>query len=308
MAAMSIFRFPAPRPTSRRLAVALLAVAPLAAPPAAAVEVAATVPPLRFIAEAVLDGAGAAGAVIDGQGSAHHFTLSPSGRLALARADAVLWIGPDFEAPLAGLIGRLAADRPVVTASALPGVDALSLPDGRTDPHLWLDADSAARIAEALAEELSRLRPERAALWRSNAERFAAKARRTRRAAAARLAGGSRGAPYVVAHDAYRYFERQFGLDHALALLRDPDAPPGMRRTLALRARIGEIRPGCVIVEPDTDPALVARLLGGTPARVVEVDPAGLGIAPGADAWFRLMAEVADGFERCLAGAGGAAG
>lgn len=298
MAAMSILRFPA----SRCLAAVLLA-APSAA---GAVEVAATAPPLRFIAEAVLDGAGAARAVVDGRGSAHHFALSPSGRLALERADAVLWIGPDFETPLAGLIEKLAADRPVVTASALPGVAALSLPDGRPDPHLWLDADNAARIAEALAEELSRRRPERAALWRRNAERFAAKARRTRRAAAARLADGNRGAAYVVAHDAYRYFERQFGLSHALALLRDPDAPPGMRRTLALRERLGEIRPGCVIVEPDTDPVLVARLFGGTPVRTVEVDPAGLRIAPGADAWFRLMAEVAGGFERCLAAADGA--
>ncbi|MBL4729432.1 MAG: zinc ABC transporter substrate-binding protein, partial [Gammaproteobacteria bacterium] len=53
-----------------------------------------TIKPLQMIAEAVVQEYGSVSSIVDAQQSPHHFTVSPSDRIALARADMTVWIGP----------------------------------------------------------------------------------------------------------------------------------------------------------------------------------------------------------------------
>jgi len=74
--------------------VTLLLTALLSTGSYADVNVVTTIKPLQLIAQAVIKDHGSVSSIVDPQQSPHHFSLSPSDRIALARADLAVWIGP----------------------------------------------------------------------------------------------------------------------------------------------------------------------------------------------------------------------
>ncbi len=106
--------------------------------------------------------------------------------------------------------------------------------------------------------------------------------------------------PYLVFHDAYGYFEARYGLNQVGAFAVNPEIRPGARHLLALRRRIREAGVACVFIEPQFSPALVEAVTGGTAVRVAALDPLGAGLAPGPEAYFRIMRALADNLAACL--------
>lgn len=271
----------------------------LSAQTTADVRVAATIRPLQFIAEAIVGETGAIHSIVDERESPHNYSVTPGDRLVLEQADLLLWVGPEFEVYLADIVSRLADRKALVTSVSLPRMTLHSLADGRTDPHIWLNPNNAVIIAEALAGELSLLSPGSAATYRRNLADFKRRAATTRHDVSARL-GKNHASSYIVYHDTYQYFEREFGLRPELTLLFNPDVQPSIRDILSMRGRIRELAPDCVILESDSDFALVDTLLRGLrPARII-VDPLGFGIEADGGAYFRLLKKIAAGFDRCL--------
>jgi zinc transport system substrate-binding protein len=106
--------------------------------------------------------------------------------------------------------------------------------------------------------------------------------------------------PFIVFHDAYQYFERHFGLNAAGSITLDPSLSPGARRVQELRARLQADDVTCLFTEPQFRPALAETLVEGTKTRLGEMDPVGSHVAPGPDAWFAVMQNLADSLTACL--------
>ncbi len=109
--------------------------------------------------------------------------------------------------------------------------------------------------------------------------------------------------PFAVFHDAFPYFEARYALRALGALTVNPAVPPGARRLASLRARLRQLGAACVFAEPQFRPAVVAALAEGSGARVARLDPLGAALAPGPEAYFTLMRNLADALADCL-GAG----
>lgn len=257
----------------RVLAVLLLALLPVSA---TAVEVLATVRPLALIAAAVSGGNARVQQLLPPGASAHHYQLRPADRMALARADLVLWVGPAHEAFLARVLPS--SDR-LLTAQSLRGMSLRSKrrPDGDSaiggsvDAHLWLDSANAALIARALAEALARRDPAHAVAYRRNAATFATRLG----AAAARDASrfqGLRSRSYLAYHDAYQYLEPALGLNFRGSLLSADEDRPGARHFLLTSTRIRQEGLYCLLGEPGFDQALARHVFNGRPANLVTVD------------------------------------
>lgn len=257
----------------RLLAALLLTLLPLTA---RAVEVLASVRPLALIAAAVAGPDARVAQLLPAGASSHHYQLRPADRLALARADLVLWVGPANEPFLAGV---LAQQPRLLTVQRLPGIK-LRLkrrPDGdgayaaTADAHVWLDPDNAAATARALAEALAARDPAHAVAYRRNAGAFA-----TRLAAfASREAQRfqrlrSRG--YLAYHDAYQYLEPALGLNFRGSLLSGDEDRPGARHFLLMSQRIRKEGLYCLVGEPGFDLALARHVFNGLPANLVTVD------------------------------------
>jgi zinc transport system substrate-binding protein len=306
----------------------------------AGLSVATSIYPLALIANDILAGHGNAVALIAAGDSPHHTTLSPSARLKAARADLLLWVGKDFEVTLTALFGE---DPRTVTVSLLSDIrlyeldrgglveahhdqaHALSLSEDHTedhaephslDLHLWLSTTNAEIIAQAISRAASNLDPSNAPHYSASLARFTAQQEHNREAFEAEFAALKRNKsdsqeaglqdtpPYAVYHDAYRYFEREFGLSHRVALLVDPERAPSIRELSEVRASLASAQPQCLLTEPDSDLGLIATAMKGlaqeTTLRRVEVDILGRKIDEGREGYTRLMRAVVADFVECL--------
>ncbi|MCP3950970.1 MAG: zinc ABC transporter solute-binding protein, partial [Desulfobacterales bacterium] len=109
-----------------------------------------------------------------------------------------------------------------------------------------------------------------------------------------------KGVSYLVFHDAYQYFEKEFGLSPVGAVTLSPEQKPGIKTLLAIKQNILQYDAKCIFHEPQFQPRLVARIAEETGIWTGELDPIGAALEPGPDLWFQLMFSLRDNVLRCV--------
>jgi len=273
--------------------------------------VVATIKPLHSLVAGVMAGVGEPVLLIAGGGSPHDYALRPSEARALASAAVVFWIGQGVESFIEKPLSTLAGEATVVAMAALDDVRLLPArrgglwpaDDGEStagrDMHLWLDPRNGQAMVGAVAAVLARHDPAHAAAYAANAARITAELAALDSDLADRL-GPVEDVPYIVFHDAFRYFEDRYGLAAMGSISAGPDRPPGARRLHRLRQKILDGGAACVFAEPPVTPPAVKTLIEGTTARAGTLDPLGRGIPPGPGAYAALLTALADALVACL--------
>jgi zinc transport system substrate-binding protein len=109
-----------------------------------------------------------------------------------------------------------------------------------------------------------------------------------------------RGRPFIVFHDAFQYFEKDYGLKGVGSITLEPEQEPGAKRIAELRAKIKSAGVGCVFTEPEFNSRVAATVTEGTGAKTGEIDELGAYLKEGPDLYQQLMTDVADSFRGCL--------
>ena len=273
--------------TAAALVVLFTATTARADPPS----VVASIKPLHAIVAAVMAGVAQPRLLVKGSASPHDYVMRPSDAAALNDADLVVWIGASFELFLAKPLEALAGDARVVTMMERAAAG--------QDPHIWLDPANARDMAQRIAGSLSEIDPDNRGRYQANTVDFAARLDALDselRAALAPVAGR----PYLVFHDAYVAFEQRYGLAQVGAVTINLQRKPGARRIADLRETIRETGARCLFGEPQFSTALLDTLIEGSEARIGVLDPLGAGLAPGEEAYFTLMRNLAAGYIDCL--------
>jgi len=271
----------------------------LAARAEAAPAVVVSLPPVHSLVSELMEGAGDAQLLFRAGQSPHDGRLKPSQRKALADADLIIWVGPALERPLEKII-TARRDARVVTLMERDEIMLLPARQGaHADPHIWLSVANAQAIARIVARELARLDPARRARYAANARELSAGLAQLRRELRRQLREVA-DAPYVVFHDAYRYFEEEFGLRPVAVVRLNPHLPAGAARVRRIRRLMAERNVRCIFSEPQFSPNLAGALAADSGARRATLDPLGAALTPGAGAWFALMRALADSFSDCL--------
>ena len=263
------------------------------------VEIVTTIKPLQLIAQAVVRDHGSVSSILDPRQSPHHFTMSPSDRIALARADMTIWIGPQFETFLSDFFAQTAIEAKSITALDLPGLRLHRLAGNQVDAHLWLDSANAVSIATAIMRRVVELDPGNAAAYRLNLERFESEIESRNRDIAERFRAPPK-ASYAVYHNAYQYFEKQFGLQHSMVILRDPEMQPSIREIVQLRNEVERVQPACLLLEFDSSEDLLSTVLNGYELKMITVDLLGSSVSSAEDGFAEFITNLADDFHRCL--------
>lgn len=259
-----------------------------------------SVAPLHSAVSAVMQGAGEPELLLNPAVSVHDYHLKPSDMQRLAKADVLFWGGPALESFL---------EKPLVSAG-LSDKNVAFLADSRItlyparggggiDGHFWLDPENMARAARIAAEKLAVLDPDHAALYQENAEQFE-KQMRELTAKGKKMLRPYAGKPYVTFHDAYQYFEKSFGLTPAGAVFIDPHHAAGAARVSALREKIKRAGKVCLFAEPQFSDKRLKVVAEDLPVVPGTLDPAGIGLPPGADFYTRMMNALFDSFVRCF--------
>ncbi len=171
----------------------------------------------------------------------HDLELTPKQVGALGESDLVVYAA-GFQPALDDAVAQQAADHAFDAGSAVellegsgPGSDG----EG-ADPHLWLDPTRYAEVADALADRLADLRPERAAAFAQRAAALRTDLKSLDREIAAGLRTCAR-REVVTSHDAFGYLAARYDLEQIAVTGIRPEQEPTPRR-LADVARLAEER------------------------------------------------------------------
>jgi len=310
---MSALRWPI---TAAATVFAALAMASAAC---AELKVVVTIKPIHSLVTQLMEGIATPKLLIDGAASPHTFSLRPSGVRAVHNADVFIRVSDSLEPFTRKVVKAMPGSVELVTLVEAPG---LSLLDARgdahhhhadegedddeedarhahVDGHIWLDPANAKVIVSYLADILIRRAPEHADKLRANAKRLNAKIDALIGEIAAEMAPFKH-KPFIVFHDAYRYFQARFDLDDVGAITISPQVQPSAKRLIELRDKIRSLKVACVFAEPMFQPKLVAAVTEGLDVRTGTLDPDGSMLQPGGELYFKLMRDLAGELESCL--------
>ncbi|WP_434704423.1 zinc ABC transporter substrate-binding protein ZnuA [Pseudomonas sp. Z1-12] len=301
------------------LFVAFVASFLLIGPAQADVKVLTSIKPLQLIAAAVQDGVAVPEVLLPPGASPHHYALRPSDVRKVQSVDLLYWIGPDME----GFLPRVLNGRtlPSIAVQELPGLklrhfaqDSASHEDhdhdegddhdhdhrpGTVDAHLWLSPHNARVIAARMAADLSAADPANAARYQNNLKGFNQRLDALDTRLKTRLAGVA-GKPYFVFHEAFDYFEDNYGLKHAGVFAVAAEVQPGAQHVAAMRTRLQAVGKTCVFSEPPLRPRLAETLVAGLPVKLAELDALG-GYTPAtAQGYEQLLEKLGNDLAGCL--------
>ena len=171
--------------------------------------------------------------------------------------------------------------------------------EGETDPHIWLDPANGATALAAIAETLSEIDPENAATYQANAAEGQAVLATLTAEVQATVAPAA-GKPFIVFHDAYQYFEGQFGLAAVASVLAGDAATPGAARMTELRDQVADAAAVCAFSEPQMNQGLLNTVVEGQGTKIAVLDPLGVDLPLGPDHYPTLLRNMAESLANCL--------
>ena len=291
---------------------------------AANAAVVASLKPLGFIASAIADGVTDTQVLLPDGASEHDYSLRPSDVKRLQNADLVVWIGPEMEAFMEKSVKNIPNAKQVTIAQLndvkpllMKGADDDDDDHGHNDAHgeksdehhhhgdynmhLWLSPEIARASAVAIHDKLVELMPQSRAKLDANLKDFEAQLASTETQVGNELAP-LKGKGYFVFHDAYGYFEKQFGLTPLGHFTVNPEIQPGAQRLHEIRTQLVEQKATCVFAEPQFRPAVVEAVARGTSVRMGTLDPLGTNIKLGKTSYSAFLNQLANQYASCLKG------
>lgn len=287
--------------------------------------VVASLKPVGFIAAAIADGVTPVDVLLPDGASEHDYSLRPSDAKRLKNADLVVWVGPEMEAFMAKSAAELPAQKNLAIVN-IDGVKPLLISGGEDEDehtaekseeqdadahhhhhgefnmHLWLSPEIARKTAVAIHGKLLELMPQDKAKLDANLQQFEVALADTDKRVSAQLAP-VRNKGYFVFHDAYTYFEKQYGLSPTGHFTVNPEIQPGAQRLHQIRTQLVEQKAVCVFAEPQFRPAVIDAVARGTQVRKGTLDPLGTDISLAKDSYVKFLSQLSSQYESCLNGA-----
>jgi zinc transport system substrate-binding protein len=274
----------------------------------------ATIKPLFSLLAQLTDGVTEPVLLLEQLPSAHHHSLLPSQRRLIAKADMIIWIGPQMESYLEKILQQTNKTS-VVSAMQAEGLrllpkrgqhshdhqsgtdDHASHQWNDNDPHIWLSTHNAIAISRHLAESLIKHDPVNRTVYLDNLNRLISRINDTAGSISAELDMDARG--FIAYHDAYQYFDTEFGLNYIDAISFDEQSGTSLKHLREVRAQIQDQDIRCLVYQAPA-PAIVSTLQQQTSIRTADLDPLGLTVKNSREAWFEIMLQLAQNFSLCL--------
>jgi len=267
----------------------------------AEVNLVVSIRPLQLIADSILGANGNVRVLVPESGSPHHYTMTPSDRLALESADLIVYVGEELETELHAALGGIGRDQSVLQLLGVPAIQKRQLQDtDRVDPHIWLHSENGMQIAAAIRDRLIKIDPGLAQQINANYRQLELELGNARLRWHAQLQELPQ-ASYAVYHDAIGYFEAEFNRQHRLVLVDDPEVQPGIRHLMNVRRRISELLPVCLFTDVTSRQNTIDTLFADHKVHQQQLDLLGDRLADAAR-YSQLIDSLVNDFSSCLVG------
>ena len=197
-------------------------------------------------------------------GCLHDYQLTPGDVRKLSEANLLLANGAGMEPFLDKVVRQAPGLRVVEVSEGIP------LMDGNS--HVWVSFDGARRQTGNIVAALSALAPEHAPEFRANGKAYQARLTALEERMRSVLAPFA-GTPIVTFHEAFPYFARDFRLEIAGVIEREPGTEPSARE-LADTVKLVRARGvKALFAEPQFSDRSARVIAAETGAKVYELDP-----------------------------------
>lgn len=280
--------------------------------------------PLKSLVDMVLGDIATSTSLLRPDVSPHDQRLRPSDMRKLINADVVFWVGPGLERPFIKPIENLPSSVLVVSVNNIKDLRRLRVRVGgfgkileieasrntaeinkdisELDPHVWLDPKNAEIIIAMINETMQKIDPKHRDGYARNAEKALQTITEMGRDIS-KILEPVQGRPFVVYHDAFQYFERQYGLENIGSLTDANENPLGLASLLELRRKMKRNNVQCLLQEPGPEVPLVKVLRRENSVKTGILDVMGSMIKQDQEKailYPLLMKGMAKSFRKCL--------
>ena len=254
----------------------------------------ASTKPLAIIAKSAVADAATVEYLIPANQSAHDYSLPVSALQKIAKADVIIWIGPDFEGSSAKTMAKVAKTK-LITAMGL--ADYPTTPhhsdahrdhsdhNMARDPHIWLNPQNGNHIAFEIQRRLDL--PIRQIITQHQIDKLRGEI------------ASARSSSYISHHDAYDHFVEAFGLRAGLSIRDARGGPQGLKTQYQLRKTITEAKVKCILVEPHYGTKDVELIAEEFNLPVIDFDTQGLSQSISDTAYFEFISSLVTQFKIC---------
>ena len=278
-----------------------------------------SVKPIAFITQAVSDGVTNTDILLPDGASPHTYSLKPSDLAKIKTAELIIWVGEDLETFMPTVLKSIDNNKQIELMD-IPTIKSLLRTStnnhdqqethshnndsdhdhhGEYDEHIWLSPKIAKEIAQAVHDKLITIYPDKKDIIDENLNEFTVKLAETEQNIAKKLIN-VQNSGYFVFHDAYGYFESQFGLKNLGSFTINPAVQPGVQTVYAIKRELKEHQAVCVFREPQFSPAVIEKIVNGTDVRIGELNPLGTDITLSKNAYSQFLLRLTQQLLDCL--------
>lgn len=274
----------------------------------------ASIKPVHSLVASITKGVIEPELLIRSNQSPHHYSLKPSERRMLDKADLIFWIGPTMESFMPRLLDSLKNKNRAISLIETPNLKLLPLrqyghgddhdehhhndhpEQSTTDAHIWLNTNNVDILVEAITRQIIRIDPEHQQQYLTNSKQLHVRIAQIRIKLQQSLKQVN--TTFLTYHDGYQYFENEFNLNNA-GFIATSELQPGARHISNLKKLIQEKNIRCIFYEAPTEPPLLKSLLSQNTTKIFMLDPVGILIPSGENAWFEIMNLLSKQFINC---------
>ena len=282
-------------------------------------DIISSVKPIAFIAQAVSDGVTNTDILLPDGASPHTYSLKPSDLAKIKTAELIIWVGEDLETFMPTVLKSIDKNKQIELMD-IPTIKSLLRTStnnhdqqethshnndsdhdhhGEYDEHIWLSPKIAKEIAQAVHDKLITIYPDKKDIIDENLNEFTVKLAETEQNIAKKLIN-VQNSGYFVFHDAYGYFESQFGLKNLGSFTINPAVQPGVQTVYAIKRELKEHQAVCIFREPQFSPAVIEKIVNGTDVRIGELNPLGTDITLSKNAYSQFLLKLTQQLLDCL--------
>lgn len=202
-------------------------------------------------------------------GCLHDYQLKADDMKNLSKADVFVANGAGMETFLDKVIQQLPKIK-MVDASR----DAKLLPDGNA--HLWVSITGAMQQTHRIAEELAKIAPDRAEIFRRNGAAYEAKLKALHDEMQDALKG-AKSRDIITFHEAFPYFAAEFDLKVVGVVEREPGAEPNAKELAETIKLVRSKKAAALFAEPQYPSQSADVIARETKMKVHQLDPVATG-------------------------------
>lgn len=273
-----------------------------------------TLKPIHSLTAKVMENVGTPELLLPDGASPHTYQMKPSTLKQLNDANVIVWIGPSLETFMQKNMRDLNPSQTLLTLSHLKNLKTLPQRQGREwqdhhdhhhnhnhaiDPHLWLSLENASLIIDAISNTLSQQDPNNRSRYQTNAQQAKKELLALQVHLQTQLAPVHQ-VPFLVYHDGYQYFEKEFNLNAKGTLLTNPHLPLSAYGLKKIKEQIQSQHIQCVFRETEFSQKLIQENLKDLNVKIIELDPLGVHFPAGPHHYFQTMEALGNDLQKCL--------